>query len=241
MLTVERLRMSFGPVVALEDVSFIAPDGIVAIAGPNGAGKSTLMRILSGSLTPERGRVEIDGVDSAIEPIRARALTGAVFENAPVYRGMTVEEYLRFAARARGLSAKEARTRAARSIASCGLSEVKGRLTDGLSRGYRQRTALAAALLHEPALLVLDEPSSGLDPVQIADFWALVKESSAARTVLISTHNMSEIERLDAFVILMNRGSVIRSGRVSDILTSAGARNLDAAFASLVNGDRSRG
>ncbi len=239
MLVVDRLRMSFGPVVALEDVSFSAPRGIVAIAGPNGAGKSTLMRILSGSLAPERGRVEIDGIDAALEPIRAKAITGAVFENAPVYRGMTVKGYLRFSARARGFSAREAITRADRAIDSCGLSGVGGRLTDGLSRGYRQRVALAAALLHEPSLLALDEPSSGLDPVQIADFWALVKAFSSGRTVLISTHNMSEIERLDAFVILMNRGRILRSGTVEDILSSSRACDLDSAFAALVNGDRS--
>ncbi len=236
MLTVEGLRMSFGPVVALDDVSFSAGEGIIAVAGPNGAGKSTLMRILAGSLIPERGRVEVDGVDAARDPVGAKSLTGAVFENAPVYRGMTVDEYLRFSARVRGFSAHEARERADRAIASCGLLEARGRLTDGLSRGYRQRAALASAILHEPPLLVLDEPSSGLDPVQIADFWALVTKLATGRTILISTHNMGEIERLGAQVVLVNRGRVVTTGSVQDILSSTGAVDLASAFASLVSG-----
>jgi ABC-2 type transport system ATP-binding protein len=236
MLTVERLRMSFGPVVALDDISFSVGDGIIAVAGPNGAGKTTLMRILAGALVPERGKVEIDGIDAASDPMGVKALTGAMFENAPIYRGMTVEEHLRFSARVRGFSGNEARLRADRAIASCGLHEVRGRLTDGLSRGFRQRAALASAILHEPSLLILDEPSSGLDPVQIADFWALVNNLSPGRTILISTHNLSEIERLGAFVVLVNRGRVVATGSVADILSSSGADNLASAFAFFVKG-----
>lgn len=236
MLTVEGLRMSFGPVVALDDVSFSLGQGIIAVAGPNGAGKSTLMRILAGSLVHERGRVTIDGVDAACDPIGAKSLTGAVFENAPVYRGLTVDEFLRFSARVRGYSAREARERADRAVVSCGLREVRGRLTDGLSRGYRQRAALASAILHDPSLLLLDEPSSGLDPVQITDFWSLVTNLSSGRTILISTHNMDEIERLGAQVVLINRGRVVTTGSVTDIVSSSGAVDLASAFASLVSG-----
>ena len=235
MLAVDRVGKRFGPNVALEDISFTADSGIVALAGPNGAGKSTLVRILSGAILPTRGRVTLDGLDTASDAVFARSLTGTVFENAPIYPGMTVSRYLEFIARARGYPKRAARERVERAIASCALGEVSQRRTDHLSRGFRQRTALAAAILHDPRLLILDEPSSGLDPVQLADFWKLVTTFSEDRVIVISTHNMTEIERLGAVVILLNRGRVLEKGTVAEILNEARSENLTDAFVSLVS------
>lgn len=235
MLTVDRVGKRFGPIVALEGISFTADSGIVALAGPNGAGKSTLVRILSGAILPSSGSVTLDGLDTANDSVSARSLTGAVFENAPIYPGMTVSQYLEFVARARGYPKRTARERVERAIDSCALGEVARRVTDHLSRGFRQRTALAAALLHDPRLLILDEPSSGLDPVQLAEFWKLVKSFSEGRVIFISTHNMTEIERLDASVILLNRGKILEKGTVVEILNDARSDNLTDAFVSLVS------
>jgi ABC-2 type transport system ATP-binding protein len=241
MLTVDRVEKRFGPNVALEEISFTADSGIVALAGPNGAGKSTLVRILSGAILPTSGTVTLDGIDTSFDSIAVRRLTGAVFENAPMYSGMTVSRYLEFVAGARGYSKKEARERVNRALATCALGEVAQRLTDHLSRGFRQRTALAAALIHDPRLLILDEPSSGLDPVQLAEFWKLIQSFSNDRVIVISTHNMTEIERLGAFVILLNRGKVLEKGTVADILAEAREENLTDAFVSLVSREAHNG
>lgn len=235
MLTVDRVGKRFGPNVALEDISFTADTGIVALAGPNGAGKSTLVRILSGAILPTNGCVTLDGLDTATDSVSARSLTGTVFENAPLYPNMTVLRYLEFIARARGYKKNDVREHVERAIDSCALGDVSQRRIDHLSRGFRQRTALAAALLHDPRLLILDEPSSGLDPVQLAEFWTLVKSLSDGRVIVISTHNMTEIERLGAFVILLNRGRILEKGTVAEILQKARTENLTDAFVALVS------
>jgi ABC-2 type transport system ATP-binding protein len=241
MLAVNRVEKRFGSNVALEEISFTADSGIVALAGPNGAGKSTLVRILSGVILPTSGTITLDGIDTAIDSISVRSLTGTVFENAPIYSNMTVSRYLEFVAGARGYSKRIARERVDHVLDACALGEVARQRTDHLSRGFRQRTALAAALIHEPRLLILDEPSSGLDPVQLADFWKLIQSISSDRIIVISTHNMTEIERLSAFVILLNRGRVLEKGTVADVLAEARAENLTDAFVSLVSREARNG
>lgn len=236
MVTVDAVGKRFGSIVALDGISFTAQTGITALAGPNGAGKTTLFRILSGVSLPTTGRVIVNGYDTSIDSIKARVTTGTVFENSPIYSGMTVSRYLGYIANIRGGTRKEADARVEKIIAECSLGEVESRLTDNLSRGFRQRTALAAALIHDPSLVILDEPSSGLDPIQLADFWGLIKSFSRSRAIIISTHNMGEIEELDAFVILLNGGAILEKGSVKDILQKAGAADLSSAFITLVAG-----
>jgi ABC-2 type transport system ATP-binding protein len=236
MVTVDGVSKRFGSTVALDGISFTAQTGITALAGPNGAGKTTLVRILSGVSLPSTGSVRVNGYDTSVDSIKARVTTGTVFENSPIYSGMTVSRYLKFIANLRGISGKDGDDRVKKVIDDCSLIEVENRLTDNLSRGFRQRTALASALIHDPSLVILDEPSSGLDPIQLADFWKLIKSFSLTRAIIISTHNMSEIEELDAFVILMNGGTILEQGSVKEILQKAGAADLSSAFISLVAG-----
>lgn len=238
MVTVDGVGKRFGSIIALDGISFTAQTGITALAGPNGAGKTTLVRILSGVSLPTTGRVIVNGYDTSADSIKARVITGTVFENSPIYSGMTVYQYLGYIANIRGFTGKEGNARVKKAIDECSLGEVENRLTENLSRGFRQRTALAAALIHDPSLLILDEPSSGLDPIQLADFWKLIKSFSLNRVIIISTHNMSEIEKLDAFVILMNEGAILEKGSVQEILQKAGAADLSSAFISLVAGGK---
>ncbi len=210
MISAERVTKRFGAFTAIADVSFEVRRGeIVGFLGPNGAGKSTTMRILAGVFPPTQGRARIDGHDVASDGLRARALLGYVPERATLYTEMTVEHYLTYVGEMKGLARRGARREAAMAISTCDLAEVAGRLIGSLSKGFRQRAGIAQALVGSPRVLILDEPAAGLDPEQVQGVRTLIRSWRGERTVMLSTHILSEVEATCDRVIIIHRGRVL--------------------------------
>ncbi|MBX3026651.1 ABC transporter ATP-binding protein [bacterium] len=210
MISAERLTKRFGAFTAIEDVSFeVARGEIVGFLGPNGAGKTTTMRILAGVFPPTHGRVRIDGHDTARNALRARTLVGYFPERVSVYLDMTVQHYLRYVGEMKGRHRRDARRDAAAAMASCSLEPVADRLIGTLSKGFRQRVGIAQALVGAPRVLILDEPTAGLDPEQVADMRGLIRDLRAERTVILSTHILPEVEATCDRVIIIHRGRVL--------------------------------
>src|SRR5512139_737472 len=194
MIEVAHLTKEFGDFAAVRDVSFtVEPGECVGFLGPNGAGKTTTMRVIAGIFPPTSGTVRVAGHDVQREPGAARRLVGYFPENAPYYPEMSVEEYLAFVARAKRLSRGARRAEIERVIGATSLGEMRRRLVGKLSKGFRQRVGLAQALLGDPQVLILDEPTSGLDPEQVADIRELVKGLRGQRTIIFSSHILSEV------------------------------------------------
>jgi ABC-2 type transport system ATP-binding protein len=207
MIEVRNLSHHYGPVHAVRDLSFRVEKGqVLGLLGPNGAGKSTTMRAVVGLLTPSGGEIRIGGYDFATESAQARQLLGYLPEQVPLYLELTVEEFISFAARARGLSGTARNEAVDRVIESCGLTEMRRRLIGYCSRGYRQRTGLAQALVADPPVVVLDEPTVGLDPRQVAGIRDLIEEIAKDKAVILSTHILPEASRLCDRVLILNRG-----------------------------------
>jgi len=207
VIRVEGLVRRFGPHTALHGVSFhVARGEIVGLVGPNGAGKTTTMRILTGTLPPSAGRVLVDGRDVAAESLAVRRRLGFMPERVPLYPDATVDELLRFVAALKGVAAGDADAHLAAVVDRTGLAEVRRRPCGQLSKGYRQRVGLAQALVGDPELLVLDEPSAGLDPRQIVAVRELIRELGGERTVLLSSHMLGEIARICGRVLVLDRG-----------------------------------
>lgn len=222
MIAVADLTKVFGRVEAVRGVSFGAAAGeAIGLLGPNGSGKTTIMRTLAGFFPPTSGRVEVAGIDVEREPLRARAHVGYLPELATWYPDMRVREFLDFCADARRLRGARRRDRLAAVIEQCGLGEARRRLIGHLSRGYRQRVGIAQALLHEPAVLILDEPTVGLDPRQVVEIRALVRGLRGRTTVLLSTHILSEVAAVCDRVVILDRGRVVVEDR-ADALARAG-------------------
>jgi ABC-2 type transport system ATP-binding protein len=210
MIAAEQLTKRFGAFTAIEDVSFaVAAGEIVGFLGPNGAGKSTTMRILAGVFPPSHGRVRIAGYDVVADSLRARALVGYFPERVSLYLDMTVAHYLTYVGEMKGLTRREARRQAGAAMASCSLEAVAGRLIGTLSKGFRQRVGIAQALTGAPRVLLLDEPTAGLDPEQVADMRALIRGLRHERTVILSTHILPEVEATCDRVIIVHRGRVL--------------------------------
>ncbi|MCA9569965.1 MAG: ATP-binding cassette domain-containing protein [Myxococcales bacterium] len=226
MIQVEQLSKTYGPARAIEKLSFEVEKGeIVGFLGPNGAGKSTTMRILAGALGATSGRARIGGIDVFEQPKRVKAMVGYLPERPPLYTEMTVRAFLRFCAHIKG--AKDPARAVERSIERVGLKEVANRYIDHLSKGYRQRVGIAQAIVHDPAVLILDEPASGLDPAQRVEIRKLVRElAEGATTVILSTHVLPEVEAICGRVIIIDRG-VIRKVAPVDSLTSATGVSLE--------------
>ena len=205
MVEVTALGKSYGSVRALDDVRFsIAAGEIVGLLGPNGAGKTTVLKILTGYLQPDHGTVRVDGLDVLTETLAVQERIGYLPENAPLYPELTVQSYLRHIAELRRLSPDEGRARIMTALAETGLADQMTRPIGELSKGYRQRVGLAQAILHQPRLLILDEPSVGLDPTQIVQIRRLIRALARHSTVLFSTHILPEVEALcDRAVIIM--------------------------------------
>ncbi len=212
MIRVVNLTKRYGRTVAVKDISFaIEPGEIVGFLGPNGAGKTTTMRILSCFLPPTRGTVTIAGLDVVRDSLAIRKRVGYLPETVPLYTEMRVDEYLRFRAQLRGLSGAARRDRVREVLKLCSLSDVSRFVIGRLSKGYRQRVGLADTLLHNPDLLILDEPTIGLDPNQIRHVRALIKSLARNHTVLLSTHILSEVEMMCDRVLIINRGRIVAS------------------------------
>lgn len=222
MISVQNISKSFGPVKAVNGVSFEIKTGeVVGFLGPNGAGKSTTMRILTGFIPPTQGRVLINDVDMAQDPIRAKRQIGYLPESAANYHDMEVTDYLLFSGRIRGLSGARLKAGLRSSIQRCQLKSVLGRKIGDLSKGYRQRVGLAQALLHDPEILVLDEPTVGLDPNQIGEIRDLIRDIGKTKTVLLSTHILPEVTATCHRVIIINDGKIAAQGTPQSLVMDA--------------------
>ena len=209
MVEITALAKSYGPVRALDGVSFsIAAGKIVGLLGPNGAGKTTILKILTGCLQPDQGTVLGDGLDVITNTLAVQQRIGYLPENAPLYPDLTVQSYLRHIAELRRLSPEEGRTRIMTALAEAGLVDQMTRPIGELSKGYRQRVGLAQAILHQPKLLILDEPSVGLDPTQIVQIRRLIRALSQHSTVLFSTHILPEVEALCDRAVIIIQGKI---------------------------------
>ncbi len=218
MIKAKRLTMHYGPVVALEDVSFEVNQGeIVGLLGPNGAGKSTTMKILTTYLHPTRGTAEIGGVDVLKDPLEVRKRIGYLPEILPLYMDMEVRAYLDFVARARGLSGALLKTRIGAAVDTCGLRAMYRKVIRELSKGYKQRTALAQALVHDPDVIILDEPTSGLDPHQILEIRHLIENLAKNKTVILSTHILQEVQATADRIVIINRGRIVGDGTIESL------------------------
>lgn len=220
MIEVSHVSRTFGTFRAVSDVSFSIPTGqIVGLLGPNGAGKTTTMRMITGFLKPTEGSIKIDGTDIAAQPVESKRKIGYMPESAPLYGDMIVADYLTYIADVEG---KDAETKIPLLCKECGLEEVMHKNISDLSRGYRQRVGLAHALMNDPEILILDEPTSGLDPNQIEEVRALIKEIGKTRTVIISTHILSEVEMLCSRVIIISGGKLVADSPTDQLRTRFG-------------------
>jgi ABC-2 type transport system ATP-binding protein len=221
LITVENLSRRYGDFLAVDSVDFsIGAGQIVGLLGHNGAGKTTIMKMLSGYLEPSAGRVEVDGIDVADDPQAVQALLGYLPENLPLYPEMSVVDYLEYAAELRGV-AEEARAAAVReAIHSTELEEKAFDTIDTLSRGYRQRVGVAQALLHRPKVLILDEPTNGLDPGQTQHMRDLIRSLAAQATVILSTHIMQEVSAICDRVMILRDGKLVLDENLADIQRS---------------------
>ena len=229
LLTVDRVSRRYGSRTALNGVSFTAGEHeIIALMGRNGAGKSTLMNVLAGYLAMTAGRALIGGYDVQREPLKARKLVGYLPETPPLYPDLTVREYLAYCAALKGLPRGECKKEIDRVIERAGLTEYACRLSGRLSKGYRQRLGMAQALLGSPKLLILDEPGSGLDPLQMAQMRQLVLDAGQHATVLLSSHMLSEVTNVCSRAIMLEQGEIRYDGAMRALLESAGALTLAA-------------
>jgi ABC-2 type transport system ATP-binding protein len=225
VIHVAKLTKYYGDYAAVRDVSFDVERGqVVGFLGPNGAGKSTTMRMLAGYLTATSGRAAIDGLDVFWKPLEVRRRIGYLPENCPLYPEMRVAEYLCFRAGIKGLHGRAASKRVEHVLKRCWVADVRRQLIGTLSKGYRQRVGLADALLADPPVLILDEPTAGLDPSQIRETRDLIRELGEKHTILLSTHILPEVEVTCDHVIIINRGVVAESGRLADLAHRAGQK-----------------
>ena len=221
LVRVEHLYRYYGETCALHDVSFEVSRGeVLGFLGPNGAGKSTTMQILSGNLAPSAGTVWINGVEIVKQPRLAKAALGYLPDQPPLYRELTVNEYLQYCARLHRIPRGEQRVAIERAKQRCGLADVGKRLIGNLSKGYQQRVGIAQAIVHMPALVILDEPTVGLDPIQMREIRTLIRELSGEHGVILSTHILPEIQATCDRVQIINKGQLI----LSDTLAGLQAR-----------------
>ena len=229
MLEGRNLTKRYGDIVAVRDVSFSATQGqILGFLGPNGAGKTTTMRILTGFLPATSGTAKVAGFDVFTDSAEVRRRIGYLPENPPLYGEMTAEAYLRFVARIKGMARGAIEDAIDRVIQTCGLEAVRHRLLSHLSKGYRQRAGLAQALIHDPPVLVLDEPTIGLDPIQIREIRALVQKLAGERTIILSTHILPEVSQICEKVVIVNEGQVVLEQDMATL--KASGRALEDVF-----------
>ena len=223
-ITLDRLSKSYGRIQALSKVSCsIQPGEVIGLLGPNGAGKTTLMKILTGYLEPDEGDVTVHGIDVVADPIAAQRRIGYLPESAPLYSEMLVQEYLEMMAAMRGVEWSERRDRMIEAIHATGLEERVVQPIGTLSKGFRQRVGIAQAIIHHPDILILDEPTTGLDPAQIAEIRDLIKRLAEKTTVLLSTHILSEVEATCERVLVIMRGELRADAKLADLRNSNAA------------------
>jgi ABC-2 type transport system ATP-binding protein len=217
-IEVQNLSKQYGNVRAVADVSFsVGAQQVLGFLGPNGAGKTTIMKILTGFHFPSSGTALVDGIPVDENPLEVKKRIGYLPENVPLYGDMTVDEYLTFAAEARFIPKQERRAAIDACLEACALTGYRGRKIETLSKGYRQRAGLAQAILHDPPILILDEPTTGLDPNQIIEIRSLIKELGKRKTVILSTHILQEVEAICSQVLIINDGRIAAQGKPEEI------------------------
>lgn len=232
MIEAVGLSKYYGDFAAIQNVSFSIPQGeVVAFLGPNGAGKSTTMKLLTGYLAPSEGVAKIGGHDMSTDRISAAKRLGYLPENGPLYQDMTPRSLLKFFGKARGINSTTLSHRMESVIDLCDLSSVLGKPIRKLSRGYKQRVGMAQALLHEPDILIMDEPTAGLDPNQIHEVRETIRKLGKSKTILLSTHIMQEVEAMCGRVMFINEGRIVFDGTIAEL--EADGKPLDYQFSKL--------
>jgi len=231
MIRVENLVKAFGPKLAVNGVSFTVGRGeVLGFLGPNGAGKSTTMRMITGFIPPTSGRITIGGHDMLEDPLPAKRLIGYLPENAPGYADMTVHGFLHFAAELRGLRGDARKRAVGRAIELCFLQNVAHQTIDTLSKGYKHRTGLAQALVHDPDVLIMDEPTDGLDPNQKHEVRGLIKHMGENKAIIFSTHILEEVEAACTRVIIIDRGRIVANGTPQELKARSPEGRLEDVF-----------
>ncbi len=227
MIEVEHLIKDYGGFRAIDDISFSVEKGeILGFLGPNGAGKTTVMRILTCFFPATSGRAMVAGYNCFEDSLQVRQRIGYLPERVPLYEDMRVDDYLRFVASIKGVNAKEVSRKVGQVTADCGLGEVSHKLIRAISRGYRQRLGIAQALVNDPEVLILDEPTVGLDPKQIKEIRKLIKDLAGRHTVILSTHILPEVSLLCGRVVIINKGKLVAVDRPENLAAESGRRTL---------------
>lgn len=236
MIEVSHLTKQYGNHLAVDDVSFTVADGqICGLLGPNGAGKSTIMNILTGYLSATSGQVTVAGHPLPEEADAAKACVGYLPEQPPLYPEMTVQEYLTFAAELKGVKKAERKEQVCRAARRTGLETVLPRLIRSLSKGYKQRVGIAQALLGSPRLIILDEPTVGLDPAQVIEIRKLIRELGRAHTVILSSHILSEVQAVCQQILILSKGHLAAAGSLEEL--TADGKSLEEGFLELTDGE----
>lgn len=236
MIEVSHLTKQYGNHLAVDDVSFTVADGqICGLLGPNGAGKSTIMNILTGYLSATSGQVTVAGHSLPEEADAAKACVGYLPEQPPLYPEMTVQEYLTFAAELKGVKKAERKEQVCRAARRTGLEAVLPRLIRSLSKGYKQRVGIAQALLGSPRLIILDEPTVGLDPAQVIEIRKLIRELGRAHTVILSSHILSEVQAVCRQILILSKGHLAAAGSLEEL--TADGKSLEEVFLELTDGE----
>ena len=236
MIEVSHLTKQYGNHPAVDDVSFTVADGqICGLLGPNGAGKSTIMNILTGYLSATSGQVTVAGHPLPEEADAAKACVGYLPEQPPLYPEMTVQEYLTFAAELKGVKKAERKEQVCRAARRTGLEAVLPRLIRSLSKGYKQRVGIAQALLGSPRLIILDEPTVGLDPAQVIEIRKLIRELGRAHTVILSSHILSEVQAVCQQILILSKGHLAAAGSLEEL--TADGKSLEEVFLELTDGE----
>ena len=218
MISVKGLRRTFGPIVAVDDISFeVAKGQVLGFLGPNGAGKSTAMKMLACFLTPDSGRASVCGHDIIGDPVAVRRCVGYLAENAPAYNEMTVGSFLNFVCDARQITGSARKGALDRIVPTCSIESVYHQTIETLSKGYRRRVGLAQALIHDPEVLILDEPTDGLDPNQKFEVRQLINQMAKNKCIIISTHILEEVEAVCSRAIIIARGKILVDSTPSDL------------------------
>jgi len=238
MLTVSELRKNFGSFQAVKGISFTVKKGeVLGFLGPNGAGKTTTMRMITGFLPPSSGTVSVCDHDIQQDPVGAKSCIGYLPENAPSYHAMTVTEFLTFIARVRGYVGTACRDRVENAIQKSHLAGVRRQAIETLSKGYRQRTCFAQAILHDPPVLVMDEPTDGLDPNQKFVVREMIKEMAAEKAIIISTHILEEVDAVCSRALIIARGAIVANGTPAELRAMDPHGRLEDVFRKLTLND----
>ena len=240
MIKTQNLTKNYDGLLAVDNLTFsVEPGEVLGFLGPNGAGKSTTMKLITGFLRPTAGVALVGGHDVTVEPVAVKRLVGYLPENAPAYPEMTVEEFLGFVAETRGFrAAAQKQPRLERVVGLCHLGPVRRQSIETLSKGYKQRVGFAQALLHDPPVLVLDEPTDGLDPNQKHEVRNLIKQMAAEKTVILSTHILEEVEAICTRMIIISRGKVVVDDTPEGLRARHAGARLDEIFRTLTQTDQ---